>query len=43
MKGTVAYLSLCNQKLELNKLNEKGMSKAKIGRRLVLLQQLVKF
>ena len=43
MKGTVAYLSFYDQKLELNKLSEKGMSKAKTDRRLVLLQQLVKF
>lgn len=43
MKGTVAYLSFYDQKLELNKLSEKDMSKAKIDRRLVLLQQLVKF
>lgn len=42
VKEILMSLSL-NQKIEINKLNEEGMSKAKKGQKLGPLYQLVKF
>lgn len=41
VKEILMSLSL-NQKIEINKLNEEGMSKAKTGQNLGLLHQLAK-